>query len=210
MANNLRLLRTVNHLSAEQAANIAGVSKNTYWLYEKEAISPALKYLIRLADYYHVTLDGLAGREPLPGLETDAYRERMANDETAAYELYLRAEDRQGIKCMKSLSEFPFPERVELVYPYNMLYDAVGGYNRDILVRPLTERQKTALEGVLDSLPPVEKEILLGIYKYRLKQAEVAERVGNSVSWMQAQKIKALETVSKSYFMPKSKNRNTV
>lgn len=60
--NNLILLRKQNNKTQADIAKILNVATNTYCWYEKEKSEPNIETLIKLADYYNVSLDYLVGR----------------------------------------------------------------------------------------------------------------------------------------------------
>ena len=66
LAQNLFALRKNKNVSRETVARALEISAMTYQRYEKNLRDPTLPVLISLADYFGVTLDQLAGREPLP------------------------------------------------------------------------------------------------------------------------------------------------
>ena len=62
----LRAERMAAHKTLAAAANDLGIPKRTYESYESAALSgrePDLAMLVRLADYYDVSLDYLCGRD---------------------------------------------------------------------------------------------------------------------------------------------------
>ena len=66
LAKNLLTLREAKKLSREKVSRVLELSSKTYDRYEKNEGEPTAPTLIKLADFYGVTLDQLAGREPLP------------------------------------------------------------------------------------------------------------------------------------------------
>ena len=65
-SENLKLCRKNQHLSQEVVAVHCGVSYSTYRRYETGESEPTLSVFCAFADYFGVTLDQLACREPLP------------------------------------------------------------------------------------------------------------------------------------------------
>lgn len=59
----LKELRKENKLSQYDLANIISTSQQNYNRYENEKVEPDLKTLIKLANYYNVSLDYLCGRQ---------------------------------------------------------------------------------------------------------------------------------------------------
>ena len=60
---NLKELRKNEKLTQTDIAKILNVAKSTYCGYELGSSEPTLETLIKLADYYGVSLDYLVGRE---------------------------------------------------------------------------------------------------------------------------------------------------
>lgn len=60
--NKLKDLRQQNNKSAEVLSNLLNISVQAYYKYEKGINEPNLDNLIKLADFYHVTIDELVGR----------------------------------------------------------------------------------------------------------------------------------------------------
>ncbi|MCQ4769416.1 helix-turn-helix domain-containing protein [Intestinimonas massiliensis] len=64
----IRTLREEKGLSQAQVAAILGVAQNTYSQYETGKIEWTAPVLLRLADYYQVSVDFLLDRTPNPKL----------------------------------------------------------------------------------------------------------------------------------------------
>ena len=58
----LKELRKEKHLTQEELANQLKIGRVNYCRYEQEQIEPDLQTLIKIADYYNVSLDYLLGR----------------------------------------------------------------------------------------------------------------------------------------------------
>ena len=58
----LKELRKEKHLTQEELANQLKIGRVNYCRYEQEQIEPDLQTLIKIADYYNVSLDYLCGR----------------------------------------------------------------------------------------------------------------------------------------------------
>lgn len=58
----LTVLRKENNLSQEQIAEKINISQRAYAHYEKGDRQPNIETMIKLADYYKVSLDYLTGR----------------------------------------------------------------------------------------------------------------------------------------------------
>ena len=59
---NIRALREDRDLRQRQLAELLNVSQNTYSQYESGVIALTAEHLIKLADFYHVSVDYLLGR----------------------------------------------------------------------------------------------------------------------------------------------------
>lgn len=64
--NNLKSLREDNDIKQRQIAEILNVSQNTYSQYETGVIPLTAETLIKLADYYNVSVDYLLDRTNNP------------------------------------------------------------------------------------------------------------------------------------------------
>jgi len=60
---NLKCLRKNENKTQEDMAQLLNVAKTTYCGYELETSEPSIATLIKLADYYNVSLDYLVGRQ---------------------------------------------------------------------------------------------------------------------------------------------------
>ncbi|MBE6814392.1 MAG: helix-turn-helix transcriptional regulator [Ruminococcaceae bacterium] len=63
---NLRAIREDRDIKQKQVAEILNVSQNTYSQYETGIISLTAEVLIKLADYYNVSIDYLLDRTDNP------------------------------------------------------------------------------------------------------------------------------------------------
>ncbi|MBE6738553.1 MAG: helix-turn-helix transcriptional regulator [Ruminococcaceae bacterium] len=64
--NNLRALREDRDIKQKDVATILNVSQNTYSQYETGVISLTAEVLIKLSDYYNVSIDYLLDRTNNP------------------------------------------------------------------------------------------------------------------------------------------------
>ena len=69
LSKNLLALRKERGLSREAVAMALEISSMTYQRYEKDLRDPTAPLMVKLADFYGVTLDQLVGRAPLPDQE---------------------------------------------------------------------------------------------------------------------------------------------
>ena len=59
---NIRALREDSDLRQRELAEVLHVSQNTYSQYENGVIEWTAPHLVKLADFYHVSVDYLLGR----------------------------------------------------------------------------------------------------------------------------------------------------
>lgn len=59
---NIRALREDSDLRQRELAEMLHVSQNTYSQYENGVIELTATHLVKLADFYHVSIDYLLGR----------------------------------------------------------------------------------------------------------------------------------------------------
>ena len=64
----LRDMREDADLTQKEIASYLGIQQTVYSRYERGFQTIPLEHLIRLADYYHVSLDYLTGRSQRPNL----------------------------------------------------------------------------------------------------------------------------------------------
>ena len=69
LSKNLLTLRKERGLSREAVARALDITSMTYQRYEKDLREPTASLMVKLADFYGVTLDQLTGRVPLPDRE---------------------------------------------------------------------------------------------------------------------------------------------
>ncbi|WP_274649088.1 helix-turn-helix domain-containing protein [Paenibacillus humicola] len=65
IGKRLRELRKLRGMTQEQLASYLKTAKSTISQYENNINEPDLRTLIRIADLFEVTIDGLVGREPV-------------------------------------------------------------------------------------------------------------------------------------------------
>lgn len=66
---NLRAIREDRDIKQKQVAEMLNVSQNTYSQYETGVISLTAEVLIKLADYYNVSIDYLLDRTDNPDIK---------------------------------------------------------------------------------------------------------------------------------------------
>ena len=64
--NNLKSLRVDNDIKQKDIANVLNISQNTYSQYETGVIALTAEVLIKLSDFYNVSIDYLLDRTDNP------------------------------------------------------------------------------------------------------------------------------------------------
>lgn len=77
----IKELRKENNKNQTEIANYLNISQSNYGKYELGIIEPDIKTLVKLADFYNVTIDYLIGRDFANdvGYLSDAERELLNN-----------------------------------------------------------------------------------------------------------------------------------
>ena len=82
--NRMKLLREQHNLSQTDLAKILNISRQSYNFYENEKRDPDTTMLIRIADFFNVSLDYLLGRtndpSPITQEKTSSYQEEVLRD----------------------------------------------------------------------------------------------------------------------------------
>lgn len=60
---NIKFCRKEKGVSQEEISKILNISQSNYSKYERKEIEPDINTLIKLADYFHTTIDYLVGHE---------------------------------------------------------------------------------------------------------------------------------------------------
>lgn len=65
MLQNLKMLREKNNVTQQKLAMAVGVSQQSINKYENHDVEPDIETLIRIADYFHTSVDYLIGHSGL-------------------------------------------------------------------------------------------------------------------------------------------------
>ena len=112
MVKNLRKLRIQRGISQQLLADIIGTSQQSINKYENHSVEPDINTLIKIADYFCVTIDYLVGRTP----HTDSAEKEldMSRDELLLLRSYrsLTKNEKESIRliCRNYLKGRPAPE----------------------------------------------------------------------------------------------------
>jgi len=112
MVNNLKNLRSEYGISQAYLAKAVGTTQQSIAHYECGDVNPGLPMLIRLADYFHTSIDYLIGRTNVDR-PVENYRESdLDHDEMSVMEDYRRMDD---------LSKYVFRNTIRLMEENNMV-----------------------------------------------------------------------------------------
>lgn len=73
----IKELRIKNGFSQQEIAKFLNVSQSNYSKYERNEIEPEIQTLIKLADYFHTTVDNLIGHEVPYLIDKSTYNEQQ-------------------------------------------------------------------------------------------------------------------------------------
>ena len=95
--HRLLKIRNFHGLKQKDIANILGVSREAYTMYETNRAQMSYESLCRLADFYHISVDYLLGRET-----KDVF---LCTEEEKEYIKKLRKVDERGKQVINAVLE---------------------------------------------------------------------------------------------------------
>ena len=178
----LKSLLDATGISIHRLSEITGISETSLIHYCNGKADPGIDNLIKLADFFAVPLDYLAGRcdqETAEKVLTDypGYFEQLRR---APYEWYLYTKREKVIE--------KYPERWCAPYPYNLV--------DNIFMEPtsyiLTDDQLDGLEYALSTLSQRERDVLHLRYHEALTLEDTGARMGPSGERIRQIEVKAI------------------
>lgn len=172
LANNLRYLRKKISQSQEQVAEALGINRSTYADYENGKTEPSASLTVRIADYFHVSVDDL-----LKSTDLDIPLFRQKNSEPPS--LY-----RDGLRIVAVAVSEHQKSNIELV-PVNAVAGYASGFSNPEFVQELprfnlpglSEGTYRAFEIQGKSMPPIhEGFIVVGKYMERWQDLKDGKR----------------------------------
>ncbi|MBR5202946.1 MAG: helix-turn-helix transcriptional regulator [Clostridia bacterium] len=73
VSHQLRLIRKQNRLSQQQLSDILGISRSTYCSYEIGRRTPDIETLMKLSDFYKLTLDHFVNKIEMEYIQDEEY-----------------------------------------------------------------------------------------------------------------------------------------
>ncbi len=145
-----------------------GISTDSFNAIMQGKYEPNLHTLIKIADFFAVPLDFLAGRctkEQAVRVLND-YPKHFMEVRRASYEQYMAVREKLDLPDVKGDIEAP--------YPYN-LYEAILANNVDWVI---SEQQLKGLDWAMDSLTDKEKNIIYSYYRDGMTLTKIGESYG--------------------------------
>ena len=103
---NLKSLRLEHRLSQQKLADILHISQQSVYKYENNITSPDLETLVRMADYFHTSVDYLIDYTDMPH-RLEKVTDTMLNDaEFCMLTLYRQLTDSQKASIKMIMDEY--------------------------------------------------------------------------------------------------------
>lgn len=149
----LKQLRTARGLSQNEMADILEVSLSSYQKYEREknSVTPSLDVLMRIADYYKVSVDYLLGRSTdTPPLSQLASQFNMSDLEREIVDTYLTLPENVRDSLMDFLEKAVAMVQAEKTAGKKVFKIASSTDNHPGAVRTLTPEEEERLKNAPD------------------------------------------------------------
>ncbi len=88
MIKNLKALRNERKISQQQLAEIIMVSQQSVNKYENHDVEPDICTLVKIADFFNVSLDYLVGRTDMKEMAEKEKMSDLSDDEVSLIKLY--------------------------------------------------------------------------------------------------------------------------
>lgn len=89
MVKNLRKFRLEKNVSQQQLADVIGTTQQSINKYENHSTEPDIETLIKLADYFEISVDQLVGHS-VPGSKIPRHKLNLTREEILLVESYRR------------------------------------------------------------------------------------------------------------------------
>ena len=104
MIKNLKSLRNSIGISQQQLADVILVSQQSVNKYENHNVEPDIDTLIKISDYFNVSIDFLVGRTEIKDMASKLNLSDLSQAEQELIENYRQLGDKQK-NCIKTLIE---------------------------------------------------------------------------------------------------------
>ena len=104
MIANLNVLRQEKGISQQQLADVILVSQQSINKYENHNVEPDIETLIKIADFFNVSLDYLVGRTDIREMVEKTKTSDLSDSEAYMVSRYRKLSDKQK-KCIITLAE---------------------------------------------------------------------------------------------------------
>ncbi len=95
MLKNLKNLRLSNKISQQRLADIVGVTQQSINKYENHSVEPDIEVLIKIADFFSVSIDYLVGRTNVKNIPENFSEYFLTSEEKLVIEGYRNADKKE-------------------------------------------------------------------------------------------------------------------
>ena len=154
--DQLKSLRKIEGLTQRELAEKVGLKQNSYSDWENGKLEPNIEMLVKLADYFGVSIDYLMSRKAKD--TTEEFEELFKT----IYKDFILAIREWSFKRMEIVANLPFfGELADLIHNLDIIYD------KDFLIKELKNyREYLEKKIILESELP---EFVVDIYKHQLE-----------------------------------------
>lgn len=95
MLKNLKELRNSERVSQQQLADVIGVSQQSINKYENHSVEPDIDTMIKIADFFSVSVDYLIGRTEVKNIPENFTKYDLCDEEKSLVDGYRKANIRE-------------------------------------------------------------------------------------------------------------------
>lgn len=179
-AERFRYLLTRANMSVQDFSKATGITKSSAITYTKGAV-PGYSAMCRIADYFCVPLDYLAGR--LSSDEEVLVRENFyswyaAKERRLFEKSYLEYTASSSRFTPKAYEAAIHLYEIRLIWPYNLIYDVQRAKDFELPLQISSEDQIKGIEEAMKTLNDRERDILYAKYKEGLTLNDLGKKYG--------------------------------
>ena len=104
MVAKLKELRQSKGISQQQLADVITVSQQSVNKYENHGVEPDISTLIRIAEYFNVSLDFLTGRTEVKEMAETPKMSELSDDEVRIIMQYRNLNEKQK-NCLRTVAD---------------------------------------------------------------------------------------------------------
>ncbi len=95
MLKNLKKIRLLNNISQQQLAGVIGVTQQSVNKYENHSVEPDIEVIIKIADYFSVSIDYLVGRTDIKNIPENFTEYFLSDEEKSVMNGYRKADKKE-------------------------------------------------------------------------------------------------------------------